>query len=63
MNCCDQNCHQGRDCPIRALHATHRADQQAEPERIGNDWIDMTMLSVAAALLVFVGFTIGRAWG
>ncbi len=61
MNCCDDKCHEGHNCPIRSTFKL--PIQYAEPEPIGSDWVDMAMLSVAAGLLVFIGFVIGRAWG
>lgn len=55
---CNQNCNQGRNCNCNPLPV-----QYAEPEPIGSDWVDMAMLTAAAAVLVLIGFVIGRAFG
>lgn len=39
MNCCDQDCHQGKDCPIRA---TRRVRAGSPPENNGCLPVDYT---------------------
>lgn len=69
MNCCDHDCHQGRDCPIRATRRVRAGQpapelpvQFAEPDpEFGFDWIDLAILGGAMALVFVVGFGLGRA--
>lgn len=72
MNCCDQDCHQGRDCPIRATRRVRAGQpapelpvQFAEPEpdqEFGFDWVDFAILGGALAVVFTLGFGLGRAW-
>lgn len=45
MNCCDYNCHQGRDCPVRAQHY--------KPEKETSMAKKIGQFALMAAMIVF----------
>lgn len=42
MNCCDYNCHQGRDCPVRAANVTLPAEAEVREKATAriSKWIN-----------------------
>lgn len=56
MNCCNQNCRQGRDCPLR--NVTHKPRYTQAP-RYKYD----KALGIATAIIVGIVFGVMLAWG
>ena len=64
MNCCDYDCHQGRDCPARNTPATQLAiEEQAKTDRQGDNqvnedssWnlVDLVVIVAAVAIIGLV---------
>lgn len=46
MNCCDYDCHQGRDCPVRE----DKPDQEVDTNPAGIGWVQDLMLAFGLAV-------------
>lgn len=66
MNCCDYECNQGRDCPVRAAHQEPTAQpiQYAgeEPEPIGVGPAEYFAVVLIVLCIFYIGFMAGRVF-
>ena len=60
MNCCDDygNCTQGRDCPVGEPLPIQMHDDPADEG--APTWTDLITVIVLAAMLIGLGFYVGR---
>lgn len=60
MNCCAQECHQGRDCPLRQCRVTHDSDGLTVTEHYCAPAVlnPVAVWALAAIFCVLVGILI-----
>lgn len=60
MNCCTQDCRQGRDCPLRLGHITHDSDSLTVTEHYCEPSVlnPVAMWDLVAIVCILVGLLI-----